>query len=231
MATDLSQGEAHGEVFGQVLKNISLLSPGYLQMHLPSNTSTWSAHKTMGHLLHEIRLWDEWKTGVGVVRDRVTAQWHSCDCLGLRNNSGGEWAVTHPNASWFCPRSAPSGTGGAAEVCLHSLEGHHKQNQSWEGQEQSSRNMGAAQVFFKREMRGWNETRWWRQGGDTKQVTPSKQALAKSGWTGGDQQTTLAKRDSEKSLHGLQVPYFWKERKKPGQQSWGWTIQKRMWGL
>lgn len=51
------------------------------------------------------------------------------------------------------------------------------------------------------------------QGSGTKQVTASRQALAKSGSTGRDQRATLAKQDYEKSpLHGLQMSCFWKER-------------------
>lgn len=82
MATDLSQEKAHGEVFGQVLKNISLLFPGCLQMHFPQ-------------------------------------QYKHC-----------------------------------------------------EGHEQSTRNMGAEQVFFKREMSGWNEIRVMEA--ESRRVTPNR---------------------------------------------------------
>lgn len=48
------------------------------------------------------------------------------------------------------------------------------------------------------------------QGSGTKQVTASRQALAKSGPTGRDQRATLAKQDYEKSpLHGLEMSCFW----------------------
>lgn len=160
------------------------------------------------------------------VRDTVTAQWHSWDCLGLRNNSGGgeigsetpKCCFKHPG---FCPRSVPSGTGGAAEVWLHSLEPHQENHHKH--RTRAGKNMSRAAEIWEQHKCSSKEkwgagmkSGWWRQGGDNKQVTASTQAPAKSAWTGGDQQ-----QGNEKSLHGLQMSWFWTERKKPGQQSWG----------
>lgn len=49
--------------------------------------------------------------------------------------------------------------------------------------------MGAAQVFFKREMRGWNEIREMEAGGDTKQGTASKLQQSQHGLEGTNNRT------------------------------------------